>query len=84
MRIQSYLGRRRRQSQEAERGTWVGEGRGRRKGERDQVSGGQEKSPEGQQNEWKYEILGCVWDLLEYNRVLGDERCSAIKGREFR
>jgi hypothetical protein len=38
-----------------ERGIWVGKGRGRVKGEGDQVWGwGRQRSPEGQQNEWKY------------------------------
>jgi hypothetical protein len=37
---------------------WMGEGRGREKEEHDQVWGGRkERSPEDQQNEWKYTTL---------------------------
>jgi hypothetical protein len=38
-----------------------GEGRGREKGEQDQIREGQERGPEGQGNEWKYSALG--WGL---------------------
>lgn len=62
------MGGRRKQSWEAEEinhgrqregGTWVGEGKGGKKGNMIRYwRGEQEKSPGGQQNEWEYASLG--------------------------
>jgi len=44
----------------------------------------QERSPEGQENEWKYAVLGrerCVGGgALESTRHLGGERLSGLNG----
>ena len=48
--------------------------------------GRQERSPEGQQNEWKYATSGGRrWgDSLESSRDLGGVRLSGLKGRDIR
>ena len=56
---QSHLGGRRKQSWEAEGGRVVsGRKEGERKREKGTRYGGHERSPEGQENEWKYAALG--------------------------
>ena len=82
----THLGGRRKESRRAggREGTGWENGVGRGKGEHDQVWGTQERSPEGQQNEWKQAALGGGrWeDPLECTRDLGSERLSELKGKE--
>jgi hypothetical protein len=87
--LQSYLGGRRKQSWETERRRDLG-GRGEKEGGMGTGSGmgrgRQERSPEGQQNEWKYATSGGGrWvDTLECTRDLGGKRSSGLRGRDFR
>ena len=47
----------------------VRDGKGKRKGEQDQVwEWGQERNPGGQQNEWKYVISWRCWEEVKYQR----------------
>jgi hypothetical protein len=54
--------------------------------ERIRYGGVQERSPKGQQNEWKYVASedGRWEDTLESARDLGDERLSGLNGRDLR
>jgi hypothetical protein len=59
--------------------------KGEGKKKQDQVSGRQERSPRGQENEWKY---AAVWGIglgepLECPRLLNCERIPGLNGVEF-
>jgi hypothetical protein len=85
--LQSHLGGRRKQSQEAQRGRDLGgrEGKGR-KGTGAGIGvgwgGRQDRSPEGQQNEWKQATSGSRrWgNPPESTSDLEGERLSGLKG----
>jgi hypothetical protein len=63
----------------------VGEGRGREKGIRIRHGQNQERSPKGQENEWKYAAEGHVGGgrHLESLRDLGCERLPGLNGRNL-
>jgi hypothetical protein len=45
---------------------------------------GNVRSPEGQQNKWKYAALGVGWgDTLESTRDLGGERLAGLNGSDL-
>ena len=83
--LQSHLGRRRKHSWG---GRWGDKGReelgwerGKREHDQAMGAGRQERSPEGQQNEWKYATLGGGrWrDPSKCTRDLVGKRFSALK-----
>jgi hypothetical protein len=80
------LGERRKQSQGGrERGTWVGEGRGVRRGEHDVVLGrGRGLKPRGAAERMETGNLKSWRGAAECTRYLGGERLSGLKGRDFR
>ena len=67
-----------------ERGTWVGCGEGRKKGDRIRYGSRHERSPEGQENEWKYAEVGVrkQGESLEIPRELGCERLPGLNAQQ--